>query len=48
MLEVKYFFKIFLISLFKILKCSFEVRDINTYFQKENCLFLCHSDDEKF
>ena len=39
MLEVKYSFEILLISLFKILKCSFEVRNINTTFIKK--IFIC-------
>ena len=41
MLEMKYFFKIHLIILFKILKRT------NAYFLKENYLFLRYFDDEK-
>ena len=47
MLKVKYSFEILLISFFKILKYSFEVRDINAYFLNEYYLFLSHFDDEK-
>ena len=48
MLKVKYSFKILLISSFKALEYSFEVRDINADFLKDNYLFLHHFDDEKF
>ena len=44
MLGVKYSFKILLISLFKILKCSFGVRDINTYFAKKKKKKFLHKD----
>ena len=40
MLEVKYSFEILLISSFKALEYSFEVRDINTTFVKENILYV--------
>ena len=33
-------FEILLISFFKILKYSFEIRDINTTFAKENILYV--------
>ena len=48
MLGAKYSFKILLISFFKILNYSFEVRDINADFLKDNYLCLCHFYDEKF
>ena len=48
MLGVRYSFEILLISVFKILKCSFEIRDINVDFQKVNYLFLRHFDGERF
>ena len=38
----------FLISFFKALEYYFEVRDINIDFLKDNYLFLCYFDDEKF
>ena len=40
MLEVKYSFEIFVISFFKALEYSFEVRAINTTFTKENILYV--------
>ena len=39
--------RIEILSLFKILKYSFEVRDINADFLKDYYLFLRHFDDEK-
>ena len=47
MLGVKNSFEIILIKFFKILKYSFEVRDINRDFLKENYMFLHHFNDEK-
>ena len=45
MVGLKYSFKILLISFFKILKYSFEVKDINADFLKDNYLFLHYFDD---
>ena len=44
MLGVKYSFKILLISYFEALEYSFEVRDINAAFAKENILYFLRID----
>ena len=48
MLGVKYSFEILLSSSFKALEYSFQVKNINVDFLKDNYLFLRYFDKEKF